>query len=465
MGGYRRIDDCRISEERPMESSLESIVVPKVTWRLIPLLFLCYIIAYIDRINVAFAGLQLQKTFGVDTAAYYQIYGWGAGLFFLGYFLFEVPSNLILHRVGARLWIARIMIVWGLISSATMFIKTPAGFYAMRFLLGVAEAGFFPGIILYLTYWFRARDRARTVALFSTAGTLAGFFNSPISGKLLQLDGVLGWAGWQWLFLIEGIPAVIVGLVVLVVLPDKPQKARWLSDTEREWIRQELARDEAQAGPGQQHRLRDVFASGRVWLLCAIYFLLNVGAYGFEMWLPQIIRGFSGLGEFGIGLLNAIPYLAATICMVLVGRHSDRTGERRWHVAASAFAAAAGFAASALSHNLYVSLAALALAFSGVKSMLGPFWAQSTVFLSGTAAAGGIAWINSVGNLGGFVGPTVVGQVRKATGSYANGLFTLGAALVLLGFLALTLRAGRDSRGADRPAPAVAPRLPDPPAS
>ena len=447
-----------------MQSSLESVVVPKVTWRLIPLLFLCYIIAYIDRINVAFAGLQLQKAFGVDTATYYQIYGWGAGMFFIGYFLFEVPSNLILHRVGARLWIARIMVVWGLISSAMMFVETPTGFYVMRFLLGVAEAGFFPGIILYMTYWFRAQDRARTVALFSTAGTLAGFFNSPISGKLLQLDGTLGLAGWQWLFLIEGIPAVIIGIVVLVVLPDKPQKARWLSDPEREWIRAELARDEAQAGPGQQHRLRDVFASGRVWLLCAIYFLLNVGAYGFEMWLPQIIRGFSGFSEFRIGLLNAIPYLAATICMVLVGRHSDRAGERRWHVAASAFAAAVGFTISGLSHNLFVSLAALALAFSGVKSMLGPFWAQSTVFLSGTAAAGGIAWINSVGNLGGFVGPTVVGQVRKVTGSYANGLFTLGAALVLLGILALSLRAGKDKSSAGQPAPAVAPGQQDPPA-
>jgi MFS transporter, ACS family, tartrate transporter len=448
-----------------MHASLEQVIVPKVTWRLIPILFLCYIIAYIDRINVAFAGLQLQKAFGVDGATYYQIYGWGAGMFFIGYFLFEVPSNLILHRVGARLWIARIMIVWGLISSAMMFVKTPTGFYVMRFMLGVAEAGFFPGIILYMTYWFRAQDRARTVALFSTAGTLAGFFNSPISGKLLQLDGVLGLAGWQWLFLIEGIPAVAVGLVVLVVLPDKPQKARWLSDTEREWIRSELARDEEQAGPGQQHQLREVFASGRVWLLCVIYFLLNVGAYGFEMWLPQIIRGFSGFSEFRIGLVNAIPYLAATICMVLVGRHSDRTGERRWHVAASAFAAAVGFAASALSHNLFVSLAALALAFSGVKSMLGPFWAQSTAFLSGTAAAGGIAWINSVGNLGGFAGPMVVGQVRKATGSYANGLFTLGAALVILGILALSLPAGKNERVTGRPAPAIVPGQSDPPAS
>lgn len=423
-----------------MESSLEHKTVSKVTWRLLPLLFLCYIIAYIDRINVGFAGLQLQKAFNVDAARYYEIYGWGAGMFFLGYFIFEVPSNLILHRVGARIWVARIMIVWGVISSAMMLIKSPTGFYTMRFLLGVAEAGFFPGIILYLTYWFRSRDRARTVALFATAGTLAGFINSPVSGKLLQLDGVWGWAGWQWLFFLEGIPAVLVGILVFIVLPDRPPDARWLTESQKAWLQTELAREEAEAGPGQQHRLQEVFASGRVWLLCAIYFLLNVGTYGFEMWLPQIIKGSSTGSDFRIGLLNAIPYLAATICMVLVGRHSDRTGERRWHIACVAIASATGFVLSATTGNLMLSLAALALAFSGIKSVLGPFWALATAFLSGTAAAGGIAWINSVGNLGGFFGPTVVGYIRKATGSYAAALGALAVALVLLGGLALTLR-------------------------
>jgi MFS transporter, ACS family, tartrate transporter len=423
-----------------MQSSQERAVVTKLTWRLIPFLFLCYIIAYIDRINVGFAGLHLQKAFGVDPARYYEIYGWGAGMFFIGYFIFEVPSNLILHRVGARLWIARIMIMWGMISSSMMFVKGPSSFYAMRFLLGVAEAGFFPGIILYLTYWFPAKDRARTVALFATAGTLAGFFNSPISGKLLQLDGVFGWAGWQWLFLLEGIPAVLVGIVVLIVLPDNPGRAKWLSDSEREWIRAELERDQANAGPGQQHRLSEVFRSGRVWLLCALYFLNNVGTYGFEMWLPQIIRGSSAMGNVQIGFLNAIPYLVATVVMVIVGRHSDRTGERRWHVACAAFAAAAGFAASTLTGNPLIGLAALAVAFAGIKSILGPFWVIATEFLSGTAAAGGIAWINSVGNLGGFVGPTLVGQIRKATGSYTWAMIVLAGALALLGVLALGLR-------------------------
>jgi ACS family tartrate transporter-like MFS transporter len=423
-----------------MDSSQQRATVTQVSWHLIPFLFLCYIIAYVDRINVSFAGLQLQKAFGVDASRYYEIYGWGAGLFFIGYFLFEVPSNLALHRFGARLWIARIMIVWGCVSSSMMFVRTPTGFYVMRFLLGAAEAGFFPGIILYLTYWFRAQDRARTVALFATAGTLAGFVNSPISGKLLQLDGALGLAGWQWLFLIEGIPAVAVGIVVFFVLPDRPEDTRWLSAAQKEWLRAELERERIQADRQQQRGLRQVFTSGRIWMLCLLYLLLNIAGYGFEMWLPQIIRGFSNLSDVQIGFLNAIPYLAATVAMVLAGRHSDRTGERRWHVAAGAFAAAVGFAASAMADNLILALAALVLAFSGLKAMLGPFWAFSTAVLSGTAAAGGIAWINSVGNLGGFIGPTIVGQVRTATGDYSGALFVLSGALVLMGLLALTLR-------------------------
>jgi MFS transporter, ACS family, tartrate transporter len=423
-----------------MQSGLEH-TLKKVSWRLIPLLFLCYIIAYIDRINIGFAGLQLQKAFGVDSSRYYEIYGWVSGLFFVGYFFFEVPSNLILQRVGARVWIARIMIVWGIVSSCMMFIKTPGGFYVMRFLLGAAEAGFFPGVILYLTYWYPSRERARTVALFSTAATLSGFVNSPISGKLLQLDGFKGLAGWQWLFLIEGIPAVLVGILVLFVLPDGPRKARWLTEEEKNSVLTELENEE-KAGTGRKHRLSEAFTSGRVWLLCAIYFLLNVGGYGFEMWLPQIIRNLSDLTEFEIGLLNGIPYLFATILMVLNGRHSDRTGERRWHIAVSALAGAVGFIACAYAPNIAFSLAALALAFAGVKSMVGPFWAMSAASLSGPAAAAGIAWINSVGNLGGFAGPKIVGYIRQTTGSYAGAVIVLGFGLVILACIAVGLRPG-----------------------
>jgi ACS family tartrate transporter-like MFS transporter len=434
-----------VTEKRLMQSDFEA-VTSKISWRLIPLLFLCYIIAYIDRINVGFAGLQLQKAFGVEASRYYEIYGLGSGLFFIGYFLFEVPSNLILHRIGARLWIARIMIVWGIVSSCMMFIKNPTGFYAMRFLLGAAEAGFFPGIILYLTYWFRIQDRARVVALFSSAATLSGFINSPVSGKLLQLDGVKGLAGWQWLFLIEGIPALLAGVLVLWVLPDRPQKARWLSEAEKGRLLTELARDGNRAASATKHSVGDAFTSGRVWLLCAIYFLLNVGGYGFEMWLPQIIRSLSNLGEFRIGLLNGIPYIVATVFMVLIGRNSDRSGERRWHIALSALAGACGFIASAYAPNVTLSLAALTVAFAGVKGMVGPFWALSTASLSGTAAAAGIAWINSVGNLGGFAGPTVVGYIKKATGSYAGAVTALGCGLVILACLAITLRRGAEQQ-------------------
>jgi MFS transporter, ACS family, tartrate transporter len=430
----------RTADESPTPSNAEKLV-SKISWRLIPLLFLCYIIAYIDRINVGFAGLQLQKAFGVDDAYYKSIYGWGAGLFFVGYFLFEVPSNLILQRIGARIWIARIMIVWGVISSCMMFIKSPSSFYMMRFLLGVAEAGFFPGIILYLTYWFRIRDRARMVALFSTAATLSGCINSPISGRLVQLDG-FGLAGWQWLFLIEGIPAVLVGILVLCVLPDGPQKVRWLSEVEKNRLASELKQDEDLAGSSKTHHMRDAFTSGRVWLLCAIYFLLNVGGYGFEMWSPQIIQSFSNLGNAKIGLLNGIPYLAATIFMVWNGRHSDRSGERRWHVAASALAGAFGFIAGVFTSNAALSLAALAIAFAGVKGMVGPFWALSTSYLSGTAAAAGIAWINSVGNLGGLVGSKVVGYMNN----YAGAKLVLGCGLAILACLAVMLRPAADRR-------------------
>jgi ACS family tartrate transporter-like MFS transporter len=435
-----------------MEHSLERAVVSKTTWRLIPFLFLCYIIAYVDRINAGFAGLQLQEAFRVEKAEYDKIFGMGAGLFFLGYFIFELPSNLILQRVGARLWIARIMIAWGLVSASLMFAKTPTRFHVLRFLLGVAEAGFFPGVILYLTYWFRAKDRARTVALFAAAATLAGLFNSPLAGALLQLNGRCGLAGWQWLFLLEGLPAVAIGFAVLLVLPDRPEEARWLSSAEKEWLKAELDREQAQAGPAQHRRLREVFASGRVWLLCLLYFLLNCAGYGFEMWLPQIIKGFSKaeLSGFQIGLLNAIPYLVATVSMVLVGRHSDRTGERHWHVAGAAFAGAAGFAASGYPAHAVLALAALAVAFSGVKSMVGPFWALSTTFMSGTAAAGGIAWINSVGNLGGFAGSYIVGYISGATGFYTYALLVLGAGLLLLGVLAPTLRVRAQDNGAEK---------------
>jgi ACS family tartrate transporter-like MFS transporter len=424
-------------------------VVTKVTARLIPLLFLCYIIAYLDRINVGFAKLHLREALGVDPTVFSSVYGLGAGLFFIGYFLFEVPSNLILERVGARVWIARIMIVWGLVSMAFMFTKGVTMFYVMRFLLGAAEAGFFPGVILYLTYWYPAKERARTVALFAVGGVSAGVIGSPISGALLGLNGVGGLAGWQWLFLLEALPAVLMGLVVLFLLPNGPPQARWLSDREKEWIQSRLSEEASRADAAQPHRLKDVFTSPLVWLFCLIYFLLNVGGYGYEMWLPTIVKGFSGQSDAVVGLINAIPYLIAGVVMLLYGQHSDRKSERRGHVAFAAISAAAGFALAAASRNPWMAMAGLTIAFAGLKSTLGPFWALSTAFLSGTAAAGGIALINSVGNLGGFFGPYLVGIIKDATGSDMAALLLLGGALLGMGLAALavpqTRRAPQDA--------------------
>lgn len=422
------------------ETTEEQALLSKVTWRLIPLLFVCYIIAYIDRINVGFAKLQLREALGVDEAVFGSVYGFGAGLFFIGYFLFEVPSNLILQRVGARLWIARIMVVWGLISAGMMFTKGTTMFYVMRFLLGAAEAGFFPGVILYLTYWFPAERRARTVALFATGGVIAGIVGSPISGAILGLNGRGGLAGWQWLFLVEGIPALLMGLLVLLVLPNRPQEARWLTEEEKARLQARLDQEAARLGGQQRHRLVDAFTSGRVWLLCLLYFLMNVGGYGYEMWLPSIIKGFSGMSNAVVGLVNAIPYAVAAGAMLATGQHSDRTGERRWHVALAAGTSAVGFALSAHLKNPFLALIALTIAFAGLKCTIAPFWALGTAFLSGTAAAGGIAFINSVGNLGGFVGPTLVGLVKDRTGSNVAALGLLGGSLLLMGLLTLTLR-------------------------
>ena len=414
-------------------------VMAKVTARLIPLLFLCYIIAYVDRINVGFAKLHLREALGVDAGVFGGVYGLGAGLFFIGYFLFEVPSNLILQRVGARMWIARIMIVWGLVSMAFMFTKGVTMFYVMRFLLGAAEAGFFPGVILYLTYWYPVRERAKTIALFAVGGVSAGVIGSPISGAILGLNGVGGLAGWQWLFFLEALPAILMGFVVLFVLPNGPQQARWLSDNEKAWIQSRLSAEADSADAARPHRLKDVFTSPLVWLLCLIYFLLNVGGYGYEMWLPTIVKGFSGQSDAVVGLINAIPYFVAGVVMLLYGYHSDRKGERRGHVAFAAISAAVGFALAAAFKNPFLAMTGLTIAFAGLKSTLGPFWALSTAFLSGTAAAGGIALINSVGNLGGFFGPYLVGIIKDATGSDMAALLLLGGALLGMGLSALAV--------------------------
>lgn len=375
----------------------------KVALRLIPFMFLLYVVSFLDRVNVSFAALQMNEDLGFSDA----VYGLGAGIFFIGYFLFEVPSNLILERVGARIWIARIMISWGVISAAMFLVTGPVSFYVLRFLLGVAEAGFFPGMILYLTYWFPARERARAVALFMTAVPIAGVIGSPLSGWLLTLDGFAGLAGWQIMFLAEGIPAILLGIVVLRYLPDGPDDAGWLEPGERGWLRDALERENRIKSDRGEYTTRQALLNGRVWLLALVYFGVVVCLYGFGLWLPLIIEDFSGLGEFGVGLLGAIPYFVAAFGMVPFARHSDRTGERRWHVAIPAFIAAAGLVLTGLvGASSALQMVMLTVGALGIYSCLGTFWSLPTAFLSNTAAAAGIALINSVGNLAGSPVPT-----------------------------------------------------------
>jgi len=409
-------------------------VIAKARRRLIPFLFLLYIVAYLDRINVGFAALQMNQALGFSATTY----SFGAGIFFLSYALFEVPSNVILARVGARVWIARIMISWGLVSSAMMFVRGAASFYTLRFMLGLAEAGFFPGIVFYLTCWFPARERARTIAAFMTAVLVAGVVGSPISGALLSVHG-FGLAGWQWLFLLEGLPAIVLGLVVLRVLADRPGDARWLDAVERNTLEACLEED-ALAGLREQHTVVDAIANPRTWLLAIVYFTIPLTSYGLGFWLPQMIKTATRANNFTVGLLTAIPYAAGAIAMVVAGRHSDRTGERRWHVAIAAVVSATGVALSAFGGGAVWAIAMLSLATIGYASMFGPFWALATSHARGVGAAASIALINSIGNTGGFVGPFLLGSIDDATHSFAAGLYVIAMLMAVGGSLALAVR-------------------------
>jgi len=425
MPGKRELGEPGDSANMPLGGVDAALVCAKVRRRLIPFLFLLYIVAYIDRINVGFAALQMNAALGFSASTF----GFGAGIFFLSYITFEIPSNVILSRVGARVWIARIMLSWGIISSATMFVRSAGGFYLARFLLGAAEAGFFPGIIFYLTHWFPARERARAIAMLMTASLIAGVVGGPISGALLTLDGVGGLAGWQWLFLLEGLPAIVLGFVVLGVLDERPDDAAWLSAEERDTLRMSLSND-ARTRSDRELPVSDVLKSPAVWLLAIVYFTIPVATYGLGFWLPQIIKAASGGSNTQVGLITTIPYVVGAIGMVIVGRHSDRTGERRWHVAVSAFVGGVAFALSAFVHGLVPAIVLLSLAILGVASMFGPFWTLATARVSGVGAAVGIALINSVGNSGGFVGPYLLGYIKDATQSFAIGFIFIGAILV-----------------------------------
>jgi ACS family tartrate transporter-like MFS transporter len=409
----------------------------KARRRLLPFLFLLYVVSYLDRINVGFAALQMNAALHFSSVTY----SLGAGIFFLSYTLLEIPSNVVLARVGARLWIARIMITWGLISASMMFVRSTGAFYTLRFLLGAAEAGFFPGIIYCLTRWFPRRERARAIAGFMTAVVVAGIIGGPISGVLLSMNGAAGLAGWQWLFLVEGLPAIVLGVLVLGVLPEQPSDARWLTPEEQQALSARLAEEAAElsAEPSVQ-TIHGALTSGRVWLLAAVYFTIPVALYAMGFWMPQLVRDASKGSDRTVGMLTAIPYAVAAVGMVIIGWNSDRTGERRWHIALTAIASGLSFAATGLVHGLVPSLATLSLAMLGLAAMLGPFWAFATSSLTGIGAAAGIALVNSVGNIGGFVGPNIIGYVQQTTSSFSAGLVIIGGVLACGGLLVLVVK-------------------------
>lgn len=418
---------------------LERATLSKILWRLLPFLFVLYIVAYLDRINVGFAALQMRSQLGFNDA----VYGLGAGMFFAGYVMFQIPINIVLQRVGARRSICGLMILWGIISSSMLFVRTPTQFYTLRFLLGVAEAGFFPGVIFYMRGWFPTSVRARAVALFMTAAPLSGVVGGPLSGALLGLHQRGGLAGWQWLFLIEGLPAIVLGVVVFFYLVDRPQLATWLREDQRSWLVATLERESASQNVAPEQNSFAALGNPIVWLLAFAYFGTSTGSFGISLWLPTVLHKVSSAGNLALGLISAIPYLIAAVFMVLVGIHSDRTGERRWHVAISGLVAALAFVVAAYSNSLIVVVVALSVAMAGVSSLVGPFWAMPTTLLSSVEAATGIALINSIGNCGGFLGPYVIGFVRNITGGFKGGFLVVSAGVCLSALIALLLPAQR----------------------
>ncbi|MYL83513.1 MFS transporter [Desulfovibrio aerotolerans] len=420
--------ECLVSDN-PLATA-----VGKAQWRLLPFLILLYIVAYLDRINVSFAALGMNQELGLSQTAY----GFGAGIFFVGYVLFEVPSNLILAKVGPRLWIARIMLSWGVATVALALASGPASFAGLRFLLGVAEAGFFPGIILYLTYWFPLAYRARTVALFMTATPLAGLLGSPVSGWIMTLHEVLGLSGWQWLFILEGIPAVVLGLVVYWRLPNGPAEAAWLTPEEKQALAEALDAEKNAIASRHLSGLRQGLVSPAVWLGGFVYFCMVVAMYGLVMWLPQVIAGVIGAGEGGaaagtmqVSLLVMIAYAFAMAGMVLIGTSSDRRGERRWHILGSLGLCLLGMLVLASGAGVVWVVAGASLAAMGIWGMIAPFWGMATAVLTGQAAAAGIALINSLGNLGGFAGPYVMGFVKAQTGDFTGAFLCIAVLMVL----------------------------------
>lgn len=432
--GIRMMDTVFSSE---VDTTVRKSAYRKIAFRLMPFLMLCYFCAYLDRVNVGFAKLQMMSDLQFSEA----VYGLGAGIFFIGYFLCEVPSNIVLHKVGARRWIARIMITWGILSGCFAFVQTEWQFYTLRFLLGVAEAGLAPGLLLYLTYWFPSYRRARMTVLWFIAIPISGMIGGPLSGLIMdRMSGVHGWFGWQWMFVIEAIPTVIVGLLVLAVLKDSVQDANWLTQDEKNLVKQELAQD-------NQHKeghasVKEFIADKRLWLLAGIYFCVVMGQYAITFWLPTLIRN-SGISDnWHIGLLTSLPYMCAIVVMILAGRGGDHFQERRWHLIIPMCAGALALTfATLFASNLTLSLICLCIAASGVLTASSLFWMLPTNFLGGVSAAAGIAAVNSFANLAGFCSPYLIGWVTTNTGSNAIGMFLITAVLIFGASLVLRVPA------------------------
>jgi ACS family tartrate transporter-like MFS transporter len=418
-------------------SELESSAVRKLFLHLLPFLFLLYIVAYLDRINVGFAALQMRGQLHLTD----RMYGRAAGMFFAGYFFFQLPSNLVLERIGVRKWISALMVVWGVVSCCTILVRGPISFYVLRFLLGAAEAGFFPGMILYMKRWFPANSRARAFAWFMTANPLSGVLGSPISGALLGLHGA-GLQGWQWLFVMEAVPAIVLGIAVYWILPENLQAAKWLTDAERSHLTSLIELEHAADRGLNKRDLLAVIFSPNVLVLSLIYFALPACMYGVTLWLPIAIRSLSGLSYFATGLVATIPFILTAVAMVLVGIHSDRANERRWHIALPAFIGAIALAAASHSRLPLLVVGGMTVGMMGAESMTGPFWAMATVQVGANAAAA-IAVINSIANLGGYFGPDIIGFLRSGNGQF-RGLLAIGITLAISG--ALSLVAGKQSR-------------------
>lgn len=424
-----------------MQSEIESRVSRKLMLRIIPFVMLLYFISFLDRVNVGFAAMTMNKDIGLSPT----MFGLGGGLFFVGYFLFEVPSNLILHKVGARRWIARVMVSWGIVSAASAFVVGPNSFYVARFVLGLAEAGFFPGIILYLSLWFPARQRAVAAAWFMAAAPISTAIGAPLSGAIMKLPPIWGLADWQILYIVEAVPAIILGFVVLKYMTDTPSKAHWLGTEEREWL---IARLLAESNARKTHagHAGDAFSAlkdPRVLALALIYFGTSAGLYTLGLWAPLMVRQY-GFGSFETGLLTGLPGIFAVVAMIVWARHSDRTQERKWHVVIPCVLACAGFVLAGQSSGAVMTILALLIVNIGISAAKAPLWAMPSMFLSGAGAAAGIAMINSVGNLGGFVGPFVIGWLKNVTGSYSAGLYVVGGTLALSAVMTLLL--SRQSR-------------------